>query len=543
MKKKLLICLLTICCVLSLSFGLVACVEEPGCDHELLVTTQSTESTQGVGICSKCQQTIVNFPTLNDTDYTVDATNPDYITYTYTYEGETVTFAKSNFVFEVSKGGGDFSAIISAYNGNSSSVVIPATMITEMGNVVASVSFLEIATEVFKDKTTITSITLPEGLRKIGDYAFANTGITEFTIPNSVTRIGVGLVAGCNLQKIYTPYAGPVGTREGNSNVEETKFCNLFGNTNSASDVPTSLKEVFVTRDGIANGAFVYCENIEKVTMTGEHANGVASSAFECCTSLEEVILSSNVETIGSSAFRGCPSLTKLIIPVSVKNIMPYAFENSENLETIYYMGTKQQWDNINIVNSDNGNDVVLNATKYYYYENQPTAIDYLNNNRQMNMWHYDNENNIEMWELNFTTSLDGKYYGYSHSEVSVSDEYWAMLQEAKSQGILEMLFDNDAVQVEMVTSSATKAEYEGKFANWYATLATTATLISFADSKITLTLNGQSTQTEYIEVDFVAYFTTTKKLAFTINQTDNTIFEELVTDYYTVRHVYAEAQ
>ena len=44
--------------------------------------------------------------------------------------------------------------------------------------------------EAFKGCNSLTSITIPESVTEIGDYAFSGTSLTSVTIPNSVTKIG-----------------------------------------------------------------------------------------------------------------------------------------------------------------------------------------------------------------------------------------------------------------------------------------------------------------------------------------------------------------
>ena len=127
----------------------------------------------------------------------------------------------------------------------------------------------------------LTSITIPDGARSIGDYAFYDCHkLTSITIPNSVTSIGYGAFYSCKKLTDIT--------------------------------LPTSL------------------------TSIGE-------SAFEDCTSLTSITIPDKVTSIGERTFFGCVSLTSITIPGSVTSIDEDAFWGCD-LKTIYFNGTKDQW-------------------------------------------------------------------------------------------------------------------------------------------------------------------------------------------------------
>ena len=72
--------------------------------------------------------------------------------------------------------------ILTQYLGNDTKIVLPENCNGEN---------YAIGANVFKDNTTITSITIPNSVTSIGDAAFEGcTGLTSITIPNSVTSIG-----------------------------------------------------------------------------------------------------------------------------------------------------------------------------------------------------------------------------------------------------------------------------------------------------------------------------------------------------------------
>ncbi len=149
-----------------------------------------------------------------------------------------------------------------------------------------------------------TELTLPEnykgGSYKIYNYAFYNnTSLTSITIPESVTSIGNYAFSGCASLKTVT-----------------------FGENSKL--------------ESIGSYAFYGCSSLTSITIP-ESVTSIGSDAFYNCTSLKTVNFGENskLESIGYEAFYACVRLTSITIPKSVTSIGYYAFQNCQSL-TIY---------------------------------------------------------------------------------------------------------------------------------------------------------------------------------------------------------------
>ena len=111
-------------------------------------------------------------------------------------------------------------------------------------------------------------------------------------------------------------------------------------------------------------GHFWDCTYIESVTIPGNVASILGS--FDSCVRIKSLKIHDGVTSIETGACNLCTSLTTLEIPSSVTNIGAGAFGYCRSLADVYYEGTKEEFDKINI--SQNGNDAFLNATIHYEY-------------------------------------------------------------------------------------------------------------------------------------------------------------------------------
>lgn len=119
-----------------------------------------------------------------------------------------------------------------------------------------------------------------------------------------------------------------------------------------------------------------------------ESVTSIKAYAFSACSGLINLTIPDSVTSIGYSAFSGCSGLTSVTIGKGVTSIDWYAFNGCTWLDKIFYQGTAEDWNKININN--NGNDKLTSATRYYYSAEKPTASG--------NYWHYNDNGEIEEW-------------------------------------------------------------------------------------------------------------------------------------------------
>ncbi len=134
-----------------------------------------------------------------------------------------------------------------------------------------------IAKDAFKAFDTIKSVTIPEGITYIGQYAFFDCDeITAMVIPDSVTSIGIG--------------------------------------------------------------AFEACDKLASVTLP-KGLKTIEKNTFRDCLKLGNVALPETLESIGSAAFWNCDAITEVTIPETVKDLGDSAFYDCDALAKVTALG------------------------------------------------------------------------------------------------------------------------------------------------------------------------------------------------------------
>ena len=76
----------------------------------------------------------------------------------------------------------------------------------------------------------------------------------------------------------------------------------------------------------------------------------IAKEAFSGNKTVTDIILPPSIERLPSGAFSGCSSLENITIPRRIKAIKEKTFDGCRNLVNVFYEGTPDEWDNINII-------------------------------------------------------------------------------------------------------------------------------------------------------------------------------------------------
>ena len=161
---------------------------------------------------------------------------------------------------------------------------------------------------------------LPETLTAIGDYAFQNcANLYAVTLPASLQTIGAHAFEASNVQEAVLP-AG-------------LKTIGAYAFRKCSNITRVTLPDGLTT---LGEGAFQQCEALVTADlMNPMDITSIPRYAFDGCSGLRNVYLPFFIEAVGDYAFRGCASLRQIQFVAPTKTIGAYAFSGCTSLKSL----------------------------------------------------------------------------------------------------------------------------------------------------------------------------------------------------------------
>lgn len=232
----------------------------------------------------------------------------------------------------------------------------------------------------------ITSITICEGVKKIGKKAFYSINwnrVNYIKFPKSLefindqafecmvpTKVYIADIASWCKVRFYSSTSNPLHLSVNMERDFGTGICLLYIGENHVSDliIPENVTQInstsfaesnlnSVSFPGTINNAtgfrgsyikyayfeegvdtisgFTSCKNLVSVSIP-RSVSLIGSYSFSGCTSLSQLLLNDGLTTIHNNTFSGCTSLPRVVFPETIRQIQNNAFQNCSELKSIY---------------------------------------------------------------------------------------------------------------------------------------------------------------------------------------------------------------
>ena len=265
---------------------------------------------------------------------------------------------------------------------------------SDYGRIIFENDITEIPESFLENNTKLKTISLPDGVKHVMNYAFRYcSNLEDVSFGNQLQKIHAGAFSYCDLQSLVLPEGLTEiqsASFEGNTSLQSVRFPSslVLVSSMNAFEGCTSLTSFSgvsgasnpmwsISSDGrclIDLSVSTYVQGVGRVTspmlcsfatagLDGQHyvlpdgitmiSNGAMRKctlksiqlpatvtkifdwAFGECTQLTNINIPPSVTYIGAYAFYGCSQLTNTNIPAGVTSLEPYTFYGCENLRQI----------------------------------------------------------------------------------------------------------------------------------------------------------------------------------------------------------------